>query len=75
MSTRLIVSIDVAIYVSCGGGKLLYSAPSLAMAAEDMTALMSWARLKTAPSSLGSAVSVDRKKCLPAWLRALGLLR
>ncbi len=54
---------------------LMYSAPSSALAADDMTALMSWARLRTAPLSLGLAVSVDRKKCPPAWLHALGSLR
>jgi hypothetical protein len=36
---------------------------------------LGWARLRTTPLSLGLVVLVDRKKCPPAQLRALGLLR
>ena len=51
---------------------LMDSAPSSASAADDMTALMSCAKLSTAPLSSGSATSDERKKCPPARLRALG---
>ncbi len=46
--------------------------PSSALAAENMTVLMSRVRLRTAPLSLGLAVLANMKKCPPAQLRALG---
>ena len=39
--------------------------------AEDMTFLMIWDTVRTAPLLGGSALSVDMKKCPPALLRAL----
>ena len=63
--------------VLCGTAScaLMYNAPNSASAAEDMTALMSWARLSTAPLLAGSSQSDERKKCPPARLCALGSLR
>ncbi len=55
---------------------LMKRAPGSASAADDMTALMGTGMLSTAPLSIGSAMSDDRKIWPPAWLRALlGLLR
>ncbi len=54
---------------------LMYSVPSLALAAEDMTSLMSWAMLSTAPLFAGSLVSDDMKKWPPEQLHSFGLLR
>ena len=56
-------------------GELIQSVPSFASAAKDMTALMSCARLRSAPLLIISSESKERKKCLPARLLALGLLR
>ncbi len=42
---------------------LMYNAPSSALAAEDITTLMSCAMLSMAPLLLGSIVSDDMKKC------------
>ena len=49
--------------ICCGTASrvLMPSAPSSASAAEDITALMSCARLRTAPLSAGSSQSDDRK--------------
>ena len=57
---------------SCGiaSRALVYSAPSLALAAEDMTGLMICVRVKTVPLLQGDGSSSDRKKCPPALLRA-----
>ena len=54
---------------------LIYSAPSSASAAEDITALMSWAMLRTAPLLCGFATSDDMKKWPPAQLQAFRSLR
>ena len=54
---------------------LMYSAPSSASAAEDITALMSWTMLRTAPLLCGFVTSDDMKKWPPARLRAFGSLR
>ena len=50
--------------------KLMNRAESLACAAEDMTALMIWEMVMTAPLLGGVEVSLDMKKCPPAQLRA-----
>ena len=43
-------------------------APSLASAAEDITALMIWDKVSVAPLFDGMASSLDMKKCPPALL-------
>ena len=48
----------------------MYRAPSLALVAEDMTALMIWVTERTAPFLGGSAELLDIKKCPLARLRA-----
>ena len=62
--------------VLCGiaSRALMYNAPNSASVEEDMTALMSWARLSTALLLAGSSQSDERKKCPPVRLCALGLL-
>ena len=55
--------------------ELMYSAPSSASAADDMTALMICAIVRTAPLLCGISLSLDRKKCPPALLRAFDLER
>jgi hypothetical protein len=42
--------------------------------ADDMKFLIMCAMLSTAPLFGGTVVSLERKKCLPALLRALGCL-
>ncbi len=54
---------------------LINIAPSSASAADDMTALMIWAVLSTAPLLAGSSSFSERKKWPPALLHALGSLR
>ncbi len=54
---------------------MIYSTASLALVADDMTCLMMWAMFKTAPLFAGMVVSLERKKCPPAQLHALGSLR
>jgi hypothetical protein len=54
---------------------LMYSAPSLASAALDMTALSILEMLRTTPLLGGLSTLVEQKKWLPAQLRALALLR
>jgi hypothetical protein len=54
---------------------LMYNAPSSASAAEDITALISWAMLRTAPLLCGFVSLDDMKKWHPAQLRAFGFLR
>ncbi len=54
---------------------LRYNAPSLALAAEDITALMMVAFVRIAPLFGGNLLSFDRKKCPPAWLHAFFLLQ
>ena len=51
--------------------QLMYRAPILASAADDMTALMICEIVRMAPLLLGIASSLDMKKCPPALLRAL----
>ena len=55
--------------------KLRNIAPISASAALDITALMSWVMLSTAPLFVGIGASFDRKRCPPAGLRALGSLK
>ena len=47
-------------------------APSSASAAEDITALMIWETVRTAPLFDGMELSLDMKKCPPALLLAFG---
>ena len=54
---------------------MMYSPASAASVADDMTFLMMCAMFNTAPLLGGMVVSLDRKKCPPALLRALGLLK
>ena len=54
---------------------MMYKAPSLALAADDITFLMIWAMLRTAPLFCGIAALFDRKKCPPTLLLACGLFR
>ena len=54
---------------------LMKSALSLAMAADDMSALIICTMLRMAPSFSGIGALFDRKKCPPALLHALGSLR
>ncbi len=51
--------------------QFMYRAPISASAADDITALMIFAIVRTAPLFGGSASLFDMKKCPPAWLRAL----
>ncbi len=53
----------------------MYSPASSASAANDMMFLMMCAMFSTAPLFGGMIVSFDRKKCPPALLHALGLLK
>jgi hypothetical protein len=52
-----------------------YNPANSASVAEDITCLIMWAMFSTAPLFGGIGVSLDKKKCPPARLRALGLLR
>ena len=54
---------------------LMYSAPSLALAALDMTALSILEMLRTALLLGGSLTLLEQIKCPPTWLRALASLR
>ena len=45
-------------------------APSSASAAKDITALMIWETVRTAPLFAGMASSLDMQKCTPALLLA-----
>lgn len=49
---------------------LMKSAPSSASAAEDMTALITWDKLMSAPLFGGMGELEDKKWCPPALLRA-----
>ncbi len=53
----------------------MYKAPSSASAAEDITALMSCAKLRIDPLLIGFSTSDAMKKWPPAQLCAMGLLR
>ena len=50
--------------------QLMYRAPILASAADDMTALMICEIVRIAPLLRGTASSFDMTKCPPALLRA-----
>jgi hypothetical protein len=52
-----------------------YNAPSLALAAEDITALMMVAFVSMAPLFGGNFSLFDKKKCPPAQLCAFFLLQ
>jgi hypothetical protein len=54
---------------------IMYSPASSTLVANDMTFLMMCAMFSTAPLFGGTVVSFDRKKCPPALLCALGLLK
>ncbi len=54
---------------------IMYSPTSSTLVANDMTFLMMCAMFSTAPFFGGMVVSFDRKKCPPALLHALGLLK
>ena len=54
---------------------LMYNAPNSASAAEDITALMSWAMLRKVSLLCGFVLLDDMKKGPPTRLRAFGLLR
>ncbi len=54
---------------------MMYSPANSALVADDMTFLMMCAIFNTAPLFGGMGVSLDRKKCPPALLRALGSLK
>ena len=53
---------------------VIYSAPSSALAADDIKNLMIWEILRTAPLHLGVGVYPDKNIWSPARLRALELL-
>ncbi len=53
---------------------MMYGPESSALVADDMTFLMMCAIFNTAPLFGGMVVSLDKKKCPPALLRALGSL-
>jgi hypothetical protein len=53
----------------------MYSVPSLALAALDMTALSILEMLSMAPLLGGSSTLDEQKKWPPAWLLAAGSLR
>ena len=54
---------------------IVYSPASYASVADDMAFLMMCAMFSTAPLLGGMVVSLDRKKCPPALLHALGSLK
>jgi hypothetical protein len=54
---------------------IMYSPANSAYVAEDIMCLIMWAMFSTAPLFGGIGISLDRKKCLPAQLYALGSLR
>jgi hypothetical protein len=54
---------------------IMYNTVSSASVADDMMFLIMCAMLSTAPLCGGTVVSLERKKCLPAQLQALGLLK
>ena len=54
---------------------MIYSTANFDSVAYDMMFLMMCAMLRIAPIFAGIFVSLDRKKCLPSLMRALGLLR
>ncbi len=54
---------------------MMYSPTSSALVADDVTFLIMCAMLSTAPLFGGMVVSLERKKCPLAWLRALGSLK
>ena len=54
---------------------IMYNPASSASVADDITFLMMCAIFSTAPLFGGMGVSLERKKCHPARLHALGLLK
>ena len=50
---------------------VMKSAPSSALAAEDITNLMTWARLNMGPFQCGTGSFSDRDICAPDWLQPL----
>ncbi len=54
---------------------IMYGPANSASVADDMTFLMMCAIFSTVPLFGGMVVSLDRKKCPPALLCALGLLK
>ena len=54
---------------------IMYNPANSASVADDITFLMMCAMFSTAPLFGGIGVSLDRKKCPPARLRAFGSLR
>ena len=54
---------------------IMYSPASSTSVADDMTFLIMCAIMSTTPLFGGMVVLLERKKCPPALLRALGLLK
>ena len=54
---------------------MIYSPANFASVANDMAFLIMCVMLSTAPLFSGTIMSLKRKKCPPALLRALGLLK
>ncbi len=54
---------------------IMYKPASSALVADDITFLMMCTMFSIAPLFGGTVVSLERKKCPPAWLRAFGLLK
>ena len=53
----------------------IYIAPISASHADDITALINWDSVRTAPLFGGIGLSLDMKKCPPTLLLAFGSLR
>ncbi len=54
---------------------MMYNAANSASVADNMTCLMTWAMLRTAPLFGGMFAPLERKKCPPVLLHAQSLLR
>ncbi len=54
---------------------IMYNPANSTSVAEDITCLIMWAMFSAAQLFGGIGVSMDKKKCPPARLRALGSLR
>ncbi len=63
------------LHIDTAGLALMNSAPSLVSAAEDITALIIWDMLNTAPLLVGIFSCPAVNMCPPAWLQAFGLDR
>ncbi len=68
ISSRMILMFTASIAI-------IYNPANSTSVAEDITCLIMWAMFSTTPLFGGIGVSLDKKKCPPARLRDLGLLR